>query len=370
MTSRLLKTVLFGGLSALLTVSPALANGHFRSNYVGTSYVTSSLLVPTSYVTSSYLVPSSYVDVLYPTIYSSPVLSPTVYSPTAYVVTSRRSVGRPIYTRTSSLYYDLAPTTYVSRYVPTTYVSRYVPTTTSYELPLLSPTSMSYADDCVVTTSAPVSSAPPAISAPSQAQGSASAPPSNLQSTPRNETAGPNGGYPDRSGPAAPAEDLFNTAPAPPAGSGAGPVEPPLTPTPEKGNGGLAVPPPGAGIASPPLGDEYGRTANKPAPTEFNPQSSNLAPGALRGDVVSRDSKTPLAGVTVVFTDLQRNYADKQVTTDASGHFEVLLPNADWSIAIAGTDDKPNTQYGRITSTGGRFYDSFDRAISSLRLNH
>ena len=149
-------------------------------------------------------------------------------------------------------------------------------------------------------------------------------------------------------------------------------MEPPLTPTPEKdsGNGGLVVPPPDAGISPPTLGDEYGRTANKPVATVFNPQTTNLSPGALRGTVVSRDSKTPLAGVTVVFTDLQRNYADKQVTTDASGSFEVLLPNADWSIAIAESDNKPNTQYGRITSTGGRFYDSFDRAISSLRLNH
>ena len=150
MTSRLLKTVLFGSLSALLSVSPALAIGHHRDSYVGTSYVTSSVVVPTSYVTSSYLVPSSYVDVLYPTVYSSPVLSPTVYvEPTAYVVTGRRSVERPIYTRTSSVFYDLAPTTYVSRYLPTT---------TSYELPLLTSTSLSYTDDCVVTTSVPVSS--------------------------------------------------------------------------------------------------------------------------------------------------------------------------------------------------------------------
>ncbi len=317
------------------------------------------LAVPTSYVSTSYLVPSSYVDVLYPTIYSAPVLSPTVYvEPTAYVVTGRRTVSRPIYTRTSSVFYDLNPTIYR----PSAY---YWPTTTTYEVPLLSSTSLTYSDDCVVTTSGPVSSTP-APSVPNRTQNRSTVPPSNLQSTPRsNSTAAPaaNGNYSE--GPAAPAEDLFNTAP--PAGA---PVEPPLTPTPEKDNGGGIAAPPGAGLNSPPLGDEYSRTANKPVPTVFDPQSSNLAPGALRGEVVSRDTKTPLAGVTIVFTDLQRNYADKEVTTDASGHFEVLLPNADWSVAIAETDNQPNTQYGRITSTGGRFYDSFDRAISSLRLNH
>lgn len=239
-----------------------------------------------------------------------------------------------------------------------------MPTTTTYEVPFLSTTSLSYSDDCVVTTSAPVStSTVPA--APKQTQGS-SAPPASIESTPRNGSSAPAAGYSDQGGPAAPAEDLFNSAP--PAGTG--PVEPPLTPTPEKDNGGLAVPPAGAAISSPPLGDEYSRTANKPVATEFNPSASNLAPGALRGEVVSRDTKTPLAGVTVIFTDLQRNYADKQVTTDATGHFEVLLPNADWSVAVAESDNKPNTQYGRITSTGGRFYDSFDRSISSLRLNH
>ncbi|HEU5118026.1 MAG TPA: hypothetical protein VFT74_15485 [Isosphaeraceae bacterium] len=358
MTSRLLKTVFATGFTALVGVSSALANGHHR-DYYATAYTPSVLAVPTSYVSTSYLVPSSYVDVLYPTIYSTPVLSPTVYAqPTAYVVTGRRTVGRPIYTRTSSVFYDLNPTIYR----PTAY---YLPTTTTYDVPLLSSTSLTYSDDCVVTTSAPVSSAP-AASAPNRSQSQSAVPPSNLQSTPRsNRTAAPAGdaGYPE--GPAAPAEDLFNTAPP----AGASPVEPPLTPTPEKDNGGISAPP-GAGLNSPPLGDEYRHTANKPVPTVFNPQTSNLAPGALRGEVVSRDSRTPLAGVTIVFTDLQRNYADKQVTTDASGHFEVLLPNADWSVAIAETDNQPNTQYGRITSTGGRFYDSFDRAISSLRLNH
>jgi hypothetical protein len=359
MTSRLLKTVLAGGILAFLGAAPAMANGHLRGGYYGTSYVPSVLAVPTSYVSTSYLVPSSYVDVLYPTIYSAPsVLSPTVYvEPTAYVVTGRRTVSRPIYTRTSSVYYDLRPTTYT-----------YWPTTTTLEVPLLSTTSVSYADDCVVTASAPVSSAPATSSAPNRTQGTTSAPPSNVQSTPRNGSAAPAnaGGYPDQ-GPAPAADDLFNTAP--PSGAG-GPVEPPLTPTPEKDNGGLAIPPADStSPASPPL-DQYSRTVNRPAPTDFNPQASNVAPGALRGEVVSRETKTPLAGVTVIFSDLQHNYADKEVKTDTSGHFEVLLPNADWSIAIAETGDRGNTQYGRITSTGGRFYDSFDRAISSLRLNH
>lgn len=361
MTSRLLKLVLATTVAALISVSSALANGHHRDNYYATTaYVPSVLAVPSSYVSTSYLVPSSYVDVLYPTIYSSPLVSPTVYvEPTSYVVSGRRSLGRSIYSRTSALYYDLTPTTY--SYLPT-----------AYETPLLSPTTLvSEVDQCCLTASAsaPIASAP-IPSAPSAAARS-SAPPSNLQSIPQANPApanpAPSGNYTDQ-GPPAAAEDLFNSAPAP----APGPVEPPLNPTPEKENN-VVIPPPATpnDVTSPPLGDEYGRTANKPVPTTFSPGSSNLAPGTLRGEVVDQTTRSPLAGVEVVFSDLQRNYADKIVKTDSAGHFEVLLPNADWSISVAESNGEPNTQYdNRITSTGGRFYDAFGRAISSLRLNH
>ncbi len=349
-----------------ITLPRAQAHLGRSSGVVETVYVPSVLTVPTTYYAStSYYVPTTY-SVLTPTVYTSSVLTPTTYyvEPTAYLVGTsyqttslavrRRLAARPFYTTTSSYYVDLTPTTY--------YATTYWPTTTTLDLPSLTPTSYT-CDPCAVPSATTTSSVQVAPQAGGNKKGAAKAPPVAIESEPGGRGTG-----------------AGNTSPAPsgaePGSTGAEPpfeFPTPVTPTPEKpGSAGAETPvspPPPAegGVSAPP--EPIERQSYKPTPTVMRPRASSLAPGALRGEVVSGSDNQPQARVKVVFSDLRQRYKDREATSNEQGYFEVVLPDGDWAVQIAETDGK-TTPYGTITSAGGRFLDDSNRQVSSLRINH
>ncbi len=377
MTSPVPRAPIIAAFLLALTSSVPTArafNGHHQNvEVIPTVYAPTVLTAPsTSYVTTSYYVPTSYSSVLYPTVYSSSILTPTYYvEPTAYVVPTtyrsrwRRSASRPIYTTSQNYYYDLTPTSYAW--------TTYWPTTTTLDVPVVvSPTSLVATDDCYVQPASNTTTAPPAPPAGSSRQsnpatsgGVNAVPPATLQSRPTN------GG----SNESAPMEPGGQAPTSPPVGTTPG-VEPgfefPAQPAPEKG----ATPLDGQSIPLPAPGTETGvapgsetRSAYRPAPTDMAPRPTLPTLGSLRGSVIATKTRQPEAGVRVVFTDARQRFGDRQTTSDTAGLFEVTLPEGDWRVSVENADGTL-TPYGNLTVASGRFYDERGRIVSSLRLHH
>jgi hypothetical protein len=335
-----------GAVLLTATLGPLLARADCCDPpVVATSYA------PTLYSTST-LVPTAYVAprVIEPTVYLE---SPVVYESTGYVVEARRpglldrlfgGLGRRSYE------YDLVPTAYVETVPvvarPTTFLSptRYLPTATIIERPVIE------VDPCAVPTAA----------VRTAAQGSATASPQGAAPRPYDGTgAGLGGG--DSRGRANEPELDYKAAGAnrangsPSDGSGSEKSSPAASPP-------LDEPP------APLLDGATSRSAYRPAATELRAQTDSPAAGALRGVVVNASGQ-PKADVRVVFTDVRQTYRDRERVTDASGRFEVVLPNGDWTVNVQESDGRL-TPFGVVTAAGGRFLDDRDRIVSSLRLNH
>jgi hypothetical protein len=346
-------------LAAVLAIAGGAVPG--RADVIQTVYYPTSWYTPVVwYSTPRVYVPTAY-RVVAPTTVTRTAWTPTYYltptayyyTPTSYYVETYRQglLGRwyrqrPIYTTARTYYYDLAPTSYVT-YWPT-----------SWSVPLAT-TSALY-DPCAT----PVSEVP--LEEPSTTQTSArkaaasGATPKSIQSQSRGVPGTPPAGGTEQQGQ---------------------PDEPPLSPVPDRsGSAGTdqaaatssqAAPAPRPGEVDVPglSGETERRTAYRPRPTELSPLESQLAPNALRGEVVSGADAKPQANVRVVFSDARQTFKDRERVTDDQGRFEVVLPNGDWTVSVAETDGRL-TPFGTITSAGGRFYDDRDRVVSSLRLNH
>jgi hypothetical protein len=315
---------------------------------VPTSYVA------TSYVATSFAVPTVRSTVLRPVIAAE---APVVYESTSYVVERPRrgllsGLFGPRYRETAyytqaayvptayvpttyvpTTYEVVAPTTYTTSYVPTS-LTTYWPTTVTLDAPVV-PTV--YVDPCLGSTVA--ASAIPTRQVTGSPQGSAVSPPKNVQSR-------PSGSGTDSS------RGVGGSLNEPP-------YEFPSNATPEKTESGVLAP----------IDDGTGRTSFRPRATDLTRQTSGTALGALRGEVVSATDGKPQPNVRVVFSDLRNTFKDRERQTDATGRFDLMLPNGDWAVSVAELDGKM-TPYGSITATSGRFFDERDRLVSSLRINH
>lgn len=375
-----LKCVLTAALGLGLGGPAAWADQILETVYLPTTAVVpTSVLVPTtSYVTTAATVPSTVLPGVYATSYSTTasyavlrpasvvvepttyVLQPTVYeAPRGLGARLRRWANRPAWGETVLV----DP-------VPTYLATSYWPTTTTLDVPVLSATTIAVEDPCAISTTtvapsvpaethsrgaAPVN--PPASQAapvnPATPETRTSRPPAQIDSTPSNGGGTPSG-VPVSPAPA-------GSTPAGTNGSGEPTFEFPQTPAPEKA--------PDGGLQTPPTDTETSRTVFRPMATELNARPALAGLGAIRGEVVSATSRAAQAKVRVVFSDVQRTYADKGAETDANGRFEVALPNGDWTVNVVESDGKL-TPYGQITASNGRFFDERGRAVASLRLNH
>ena len=357
--SRPIRATLLGIAAALGLSVPASAS-LFDDVYYGTPVVTG--YSSPVYVTSGYAYPTSYSSVLSPTVYSaSSVLSPTVYSgastvpsyyvtPTRYYATTastglfRRS-WRPLFGGLrNSYYYDPIPTTYAT-VVPTQYVATASPV---------------LVNDCCVggvaastTTVAPTYPAAPTNNAGTSNQGAAtgdkyqsnSRPPSSLNSQPRDSGVGTG-----LETPAAPAEELMTPSLTEP-GLDLETPQPDFNAAPDDDLGNL----------------DGNRSALRPRPTDMTARTDSRALSTIQGQVVDDQSLQPRADKKIVFTDANRTYGDRIVTSDANGFFDAPLPNGDWKVSVEDADGTL-TQFGQVTVVGDRVYNDQGRGVTSLRI--
>jgi hypothetical protein len=67
--------------------------------------------------------------------------------------------------------------------------------------------------------------------------------------------------------------------------------------------------------------------------------ASLLGESMLRGQVVSNDR--PQAGARLLFISKDEQHTQKEMTSDASGRFEVSLPSGNWLVYTHGSDGRP-----------------------------
>jgi hypothetical protein len=85
----------------------------------------------------------------------------------------------------------------------------------------------------------------------------------------------------------------------------------------------------------------------------------------LRGKVISAESKSPEEGVTVIISNMTKQFADRQAMTDADGEFKVSLPDGDWAVKVkmpSGTIFTVRSDY--VTASNGKITDSSGRIIA------
>jgi hypothetical protein len=345
-------------LVALLAV--AAAAGPFRRG-VETVYVepTSSILaLPTS---DTYVLPTAYTSYI-PTVYATSYAWPSYYvSTSSYVPTyyyqSARYVPRRRYA------YDVVPTTYY--YYPSTYY----PTSYTYAYPTLTSLDTSILTTSATTTlcqEAPPVALPPAPTAPVQSGGATTGGSTVVPSTPRGEPGlDPNAAKPRGNQNQAPAGGGNNTN-AGGAGGATDEIERPTKPATDDVPSPPEVSPPPAGA------NDAQRKAMRPA---FNNNSLNLKPQAqsrslLQGRVVSGANGDPQANVEVTFINQGGRFANRSVTSNDQGRFEVkMLPDGDWKIEVADANGKGQPFEGLLTVSGGRVTDENGRLWTSLTLN-
>jgi hypothetical protein len=368
---------------SLSTMSgPAPADVYFETSYLPTSSVfsLSPTLLPTSYV-----VPTSYTSTYYPTSY---VATSSVVYPTSTTIL-RRSFFRP-WRYVERSYYsaplattsylapslNVIPTTYVSAssLLPTTYLSRSYVAPTSYLIDNgVIATSASSSYPCETTSSSPMK-APVRLS-----NGNGGDSGTSITSSPSNGAASgerrPQGSVSGMAGDDGPSSNAAPTIPAPvqtppkPAGNatGANPIaEPPAyDPGANTAPGAGANPadsikiqPPGQTGPGTPPNETTLRTVRRPA---FDGRN------ILRGRVISAESRLPEEGVTVILSNVTRNYTDRPAMTDADGEFKISLPDGDWTVKVkmpSGTVYPVGRDY--VTASSGRVIDSSGRNVAQF----
>ena len=382
--------------AGLLCSSIASLTGSTSADvYVETAYLPTSSILSTSLLPTSYVVPTAYFPTSYlPTsavIASDPIVSATS---TTYV---RRSFFRPrrLIERTYTSY-GLSPTTYLSTgstllptsysmastplfltaYVtrssllPTSYLSSYSIAPTSYVIDngviATSATSSSYPCE---TTSTPAprvtrSTAPRAMSegindsvitsVPSTGPSTNERRPQGMvSSTPASEE-----GMPSNVAPAPPKDPIPPPAVVPGARQE---TPPPSQPLDEPKPDSIKLPEPGrSGSLPPPQVNETSllRSARRPSYDGRN---------ILRGRVVSAESRRPEEGVTVVVSNMTKNYVDRPAMTDADGEFKVSLPDGDWLVKVTMPSGKVYS-VGRdyVTAGNGRVVDASGRNVAEF----
>ena len=334
----------------------------------------SAIASPTNYVSST------RTTVMRPII---TVESPVVYQATSYnsFVRPRRNLlaelFQPRYRETTYVETSYVPPSY-EVFEPTVYTTTYLPTK-MVEVPVVmdvpvetvyTPTRYSVVEPCDSLTETSSVAVPRASSqsleptstraqsvGSSQSLSSPAAPPKAVRSrqSPSSESM--------KSSPNA----VLDSANPPPATL----KEPsydefPVNPRPEKIETDGLMPAP-AGVTGP-VDEDVSRTAFKPRATDLSKKEVS-ASGLLRGQVITGSSGAAQPNVRVVFSDQRNTFKDRVKNTDATGRFELVLPNGDWTVNVIEPDGN-QTSYGTITSTSGRFLDENDRVISSIRINH
>ncbi|QDV33743.1 carboxypeptidase-like regulatory domain-containing protein [Tautonia plasticadhaerens] len=361
--TRFIRRIALGGLLALalgLTPRPAVGNGFglfgpretvYLGSPVETIYAvptaTSYVVPTTSIVSTSYLVPTaSYV--YRPARYT---LAPTIYRSASTLLPTSYLVG--------SSY--LRPTRY---YLDDVVSTSYVPTSYAYSTSLLYPSSVVY-DSTPIVVDRPVAAPSPSPSGTSatrrnepalQAPRQSGNPPGTGRS-PELESRAIEPRQPEAS--AAPAEEED-------AGIVPEPSSPPTLPAP--GEDGAIE-----GIM--PLPEPFEtRTSQRPAFSGGLPGSTLAAATKLvQGRVRDEQTRGPVSGLVVTFSNTVSSFAERRAVTDEDGQFRLaeFLPDGDWSIVVSGSGaNAPTRTYPQVTVMGGRIYDRLGRDYSKLVLDY
>jgi hypothetical protein len=362
-------------LTLLLVPGPAFADIYYETIYLPTSMMDlpTSYVVPTSY-TSSFIPTSTILStdsVLLPT-------STTYYRPS--ILRPRRYVARTTYSYAATS--TILPTTYVmptsSTIVPTTYVRSSIVSPTSYIIDDGIVTTSYVSSPCETSTSVtptrssskPQSTAngPTVISSPTGAGAVEERRPSAaLNGTPSNEEGTSSNVNPPVSVPSTPSPPKPMEAAPKPGDQGAPMEQPPAL---GSGNGAPKPIQSGAtgtdGVVVPPAG-QLGNPATTPNETSFRRESKKpvYTRNILRGKVISAESKSPEEGVTVIISNMTKQFADRQAMTDADGEFKVSLPDGDWAVKVkmpSGTIFTVRSDY--VTASNGKITDSSGRIIA------
>lgn len=366
--TRFIRRIAFGGLLALalgLAPTPAVGNGFGlfgprETVYVGSPVETiyavptaTSYVVPTtSVVSTSYLVPTaSYV--YRPARYT---LAPTIYRPASSVLPTSYLLGTSYLRPTRYYIDDVVSTSYLS--------TSYVPTSYAYSSSVLYPSSVVYDSTPVVVDRAVVAPAPA---------------PSGTSSTRRSE---PTLERPRQSG------NPPGTGRAPELESRAiEPRQPEAQAAPAQRDDAGIVPEPSSPPTLPAPGEDGAIEGIMPLPEPFEtrtsqrPAFSGGLPGStlaaatklVQGRVRDEQTRGPVAGLVVTFSNTVSSFAERRAMTDENGQFQLgeFLPDGDWSIVVSGPgEDAPTRTYPQVTVMGGRIYDRLGRDYSKLVLDY
>ena len=83
--------------------------------------------------------------------------------------------------------------------------------------------------------------------------------------------------------------------------------------------------------------------------------------------MISADSRLPEEGVTVIVSNVTKNYVDRPSMSDADGEFKVSLPDGDWAVKVKMPSGSVY-QVGRdfVTASNGRVVDSSGRNVAEF----
>jgi hypothetical protein len=103
---------------------------------------------------------------------------------------------------------------------------------------------------------------------------------------------------------------------------------------------------------------------NRPA---YNTDNVRLTRNILRGKVRSGDTGNLEGGVRVILSSRTNAFTDRVVTTDATGHYAVRLPDGDWTVNVVMPSGRAYA-VSQLTISGGEIIDDLGRNVPSLTI--
>lgn len=106
---------------------------------------------------------------------------------------------------------------------------------------------------------------------------------------------------------------------------------------------------------------------SRPAPA-YARSAENGTLNVLEGTVVRAEDRQPEGGVGLTVESKTRAFTNRRAVTDAFGHYQVRLPDGDWTVKVA-TPGGRTVAVSELTVSNGQITDDQGRSIPTLIIN-